>query len=72
MDRAVHFVGFRGEEFWSAVKAFGRPDFIHRGWDKRARRELADDDLVVFATGEFDQTVSDRNFDDIDERFLTR
>jgi len=70
MGRAVHFVGFRGEEYWSAVRAFGPPDYIHRGWDKRARRELADGDLVVFATGDFDQPVSERNFNDIDERFL--
>ena len=67
MARAVHFVGFRGEEYWTAVKAFGRPDFIHRGWDKRARRELADGDLVVFARGEYDQDPAERNFNDLDE-----
>ena len=36
----IHFVGFRGEEFRSAVRVWGRPDFIHRGWDLRARREI--------------------------------
>ena len=33
---AVHFVGFRDERYWSAVKVWGRPSFIHRGWDMRA------------------------------------
>ena len=36
---AVHFIAFRGEEYWSAVKVWGRPNFIHRGWDTRALRE---------------------------------
>lgn len=68
--RCVHFVGFRGDEYSSAVRAFGPPHFIHRGWDKRARREIAEDDLVVFAKGEYDQLPRDRNFDDIDEQYL--
>ena len=37
----LHFVGFRGEEYWSAVKVWGFPDFYHRGWDTRAAREIA-------------------------------
>ena len=28
MQQAVHFVGFRGDEFTSAVRVFGKPDFI--------------------------------------------
>lgn len=67
MTRCVHFVGFRGEEYWSAVKAFGPPDFIHRGWDMRARREIADDDLIVFATGPADQQPRVKSYDDIRE-----
>lgn len=39
---AVHFVGFRGDEYRSAVKVWGEPDFIHLGWDRRARREIVD------------------------------
>src|SRR6476620_1298923 len=45
----VHFVGFRGEEYNSAVAAFGKPDFIHRTWDLRALSDIADGDMVVFA-----------------------
>lgn len=60
----VHFIGFRGEEFWSAVKAFGHPDFIHRGWNLRARREIAAGDLIVFATGPANQEPRRKSFDD--------
>jgi hypothetical protein len=63
----VHFVGFRGDEYLSACRVFGRPDFVHRIWDRRSRREIADCDLVVFATGGHDQPYADRNGDDIRE-----
>lgn len=62
---AVHFVWFRGEEYWSAVRVWGLPDFVHIGWDTRARREIAADDTVVFARGEHDQAHAERNFNDI-------
>lgn len=65
--RAVHFVGFRGDEYLSAVRVWGFPDFIHRGWDRRAQREIADGDTIVFAKGPPDQPMRPRNFDDIDE-----
>ena len=66
VTRAVHFVGFRGEEYATAVRAFGKPDFIHMGWDRRARRDIdLDHDLIVFAKGPHDQPVSTRNFNDI-------
>ncbi|MFG1429355.1 hypothetical protein [Roseixanthobacter glucoisosaccharinicivorans] len=67
MTPAVHFVGFRGEEYWSAVKVFGRPGFIHRAWDRRARREIADEDTIVFATGDQHQPFAERNAPDITE-----
>ena len=63
----VHFVGFKGDEFISAVRVFGRPDFIHRGWDLRAQREIADGDTVVFAQGAADQTPRRKSYDDIRE-----
>jgi hypothetical protein len=63
---AVHFVGFRGEEYRSAVRAFGLPDFIHRGWDRRAQREIASCDTVVFARFH-DQEPSQYNYDDSNE-----
>lgn len=49
--RAVHFVGFRGEEYWSAVKIWGRPDFFHRNTDDRLWGDVAPGDIVVFANG---------------------
>lgn len=64
---AVHFVGFRGEEYLSAVRVWGFPDFIHRVWDRRSRREISDCDTIVFAKGDHGQSYSDRNGDDIRE-----
>ena len=49
MKPALHFVGFRGEEYHSATRVWGLSDFIHRRWDLRARREIAPDDTIVFA-----------------------
>lgn len=68
MQSAVHFVWFRGEEFNSAKKVWGEPDFIHRGWDKRARREILDGDTIVFARGAGDQATVEHNLPDLDER----
>lgn len=62
---AVHFVWFRGDEFHRAMRIWGRPDFIHIGWDRRAAREIADGDTVVFARGEHDQLPAARNFSDL-------
>ncbi len=65
---AVHFVGFRGDEYTRACRIFGPPDFIHRGWDLRAQREIAPGDTVVFATGSFDQVPRRQSFNDLDEK----
>ncbi|MDF2382438.1 hypothetical protein JMG10_13230 [Nostoc ellipsosporum NOK] len=57
MRSAIHFVGFRGDrraggnDYLAAFKVWGAPDFIHFRWDRRAKRELAPDDVVIFATG---------------------
>ena len=48
---AVHFVGFRGEEFNRACAIFGRPDFVHRFLDTRAIQEFAPEDIVILANG---------------------
>lgn len=46
----LHFVGFKDDRWWNAVKVFGKPDFVHRIWDMRALREIWDEgDIVVFA-----------------------
>lgn len=64
---AIHFVGFRGEEYHRARKIWGDPDFIHRGWDLRAKREIADGDTVVFAKGDANQQPRQRSYNDLDE-----
>lgn len=46
---AVHFVGFRDDRYWAAVRVWGLPDFVHSRWDQRAHREVAPGDTVVFA-----------------------
>lgn len=46
----THFIGFRGNEYWSAVRIWGRPHFIHRWMDPRAFREIDwHNDIVIFA-----------------------
>ena len=64
---AVHFVWFRGDEYLRACRIWGRPDFIHMSWDRRAHREIAPGDIVIFARGPHDQQYVDRNSNDIIE-----
>ena len=45
----MHFVGFRGDEYHSAVSVWGKPTFVHRIWDVRAAAEAQPEDVVVFA-----------------------
>ena len=65
----VHFVGFKGDEYISAVRVFGRPDFIHRKNDVRLvfGGELAPHDVVVYANGSENavmlSAVDDSNID---------
>jgi hypothetical protein len=49
---SLHFVGFKDDRYWSAVKVFGLPDFYHRIWDVRARQEVMPGDIAIFATGD--------------------
>ena len=49
MRNALHFVGFRGSEYNSAVKVFGEPDIVHVSHDLRFLAEVAEGDKVVFA-----------------------
>jgi hypothetical protein len=69
-DPQVHFVGFRGDEYWSAVRVFGEPHFIHRGWDRRGQREISEDDTIVFANGAGEKGFSQYSYSDIDETKL--
>jgi len=63
----LHFVGLRASIGSRACRVFGLPDFIHPGWDLRAKREIAPDDTVVFATGSFNQEPRSRSFSDLKE-----
>lgn len=67
MKTALHFVSFRGDEYTSAVRVWGAPDFIHRRWDKRAQREIAPGDVIVFARGNEMQEPSRWSGDDLVE-----
>lgn len=60
----THFVGFKDDRYQAAVKTFGRPDFIHRFWDRRAVDEVAEGDVVIFAEGDETQEVRQFAYDD--------
>ena len=40
MNNAIHFVGFKDNRYYTAIKVFCTPDFIHRLWDRRAVAEV--------------------------------
>ena len=48
----VHFIGFRtDQEYWSAVKVWGKPDFIHQAHDKRAYGDIdKENDVVILGS----------------------
>ena len=49
MNKIVHFIGFDGDGFSAAVEVWGRPDFIHKFFDKRSLGDIDfDNDTVVF------------------------
>lgn len=64
MRPCVHFVGFRGAEYLSAVRVWGTPDFYHPVWDTRAAREIADCDTVVHADGDWTRPCAEKNSHD--------
>ena len=52
--KIVQFIGFRGEEYNSAVKIWGKPDFIHPVNDYRSNVEIDwENDIIIFAGKEF-------------------
>lgn len=63
----VHFVGFpdaHGARYINAVRIFGPPAMLHRFWDRRAQRDVAADDVVIFAEGDSSQPLIRWNGDD--------
>lgn len=67
MQPIVHFVGFRGDEYNRAMRVWGRPHYVHIRWDRRAQRDIGEDDIVVFAKGTADDEPSKWNGPDIIE-----
>ena len=65
MARAVHYIGFRGDEFTSAYRLFGGPVVIHRVHDQRAQRDIGEDDLVIFANKETEEIIRPLNAPDV-------
>ncbi|WP_242415243.1 hypothetical protein [Sphingomonas panni] len=64
---ALHFIGFRGDEYPRAVRVFGIPDFIHIGWDRWARQEVMPGDTAIFAKGTFEDAPSPYSYPDLHE-----
>lgn len=46
---ALHFIGFRGDEYHRACRVFGAPDFVHPRFDARSTQEAAPGDQFIFA-----------------------
>ncbi len=65
--RAVHYVGFKDDRYWNAYRIWGGPRVIHRWWDKRAARDIGEDDVVIFADGDWRQEPRKWNAPDISE-----
>ena len=61
---AVHFVRFRGDNYNRAQRVFGKPDFVHHDWDRRAVGDIAPGDIVVFASGDDSQPFNPYTRDD--------
>jgi len=64
---ALHFIGFRGDEYHAARRIFGPPDFIHIGWDRWAAQDIAPGDRAVFAIGTIEDAPSRYSFPNIRE-----
>ena len=62
---AIHFIGFTGSEYHSALKIWGQPDFIHRWYDRRAVDEIVAGDVAIFAS-DSERKVVPYVFDDSD------
>lgn len=51
MKNAIHFIRFSDDAYNRAIKVWGKPDFVHRNWDRRAQQEVQSGDTAVFAKG---------------------
>lgn len=53
-----------GRQFQNALQVFGPPACMHQRWDRRAQRDIAPEDTVVFAKGDESQPLARYNGDD--------
>jgi hypothetical protein len=66
----MHFVGFihpnigADVAYNKAVRVFGKPDFVHRRWDVRAKQEIAPGDVAIFAKGSINDEPDVNAYDD--------
>jgi hypothetical protein len=66
--KQVHFFGFRGYEYISAVRVWGEPDFIHPVHDRRSYVDYdPQNDIGIFANKETEDKISNyrREYEDI-------
>lgn len=66
----IHFVGFKDERYYNAVRVWGSPHYVHIRWDRRAQRDIVEGDIVVFAYGDESQPIKRYNGPDIIEDLL--
>jgi hypothetical protein len=61
----THFIGFKdSDRFRQAISSFGKPDFIHRQWDGRAKSMIVPGDVAIFAQGSESDEPCIYSFDD--------
>ncbi|PCJ68255.1 MAG: hypothetical protein COA62_15950 [Rhodobiaceae bacterium] len=60
----IHFVGFKNDRYWNAIRVWGQPDFVHRRWDHRAISDIEDADTVIFADGNEHQRLARYSYND--------
>ena len=69
----IHFIGFRGDEYNSAKKIWGEPDFVHPIHDRRAYVEIdKDNDILIFANKERPEVISKYRREYVDLRNATK
>ena len=61
---AIHFIGFKDDRVWNAIRVWGMPDFWHRNWDVRAKQEIAPGDTAIFAKGSEHDEPKEQAHDD--------
>ena len=53
MNVCVHFIGVAADEYWSAMRVWGKPDFTHGRATWSCMGEIDRDDIVILGRGAF-------------------